>query len=123
VAVDSVAWASRPVRQWNVAPVSALRDPQGPAVLAIFLVVQVLDGMLTYWGVTRFGIDLEMNVLLAATMHEMGPGPTLFAAKSLACACGLLLYVHAYLKPLAVVAGLCLGIAVIPWIMVAVWSA
>ena len=60
---------------------------------------------------------------LAATMHEVGPGATLFAAKSLACACGLLLYLYAYLRSLAVVSGICLGVAVIPWIMVALWAA
>ena len=31
---------------------------------------QLLDGLLTYWGVTRFGIDLEMNTLLVATIQQ-----------------------------------------------------
>jgi hypothetical protein len=89
---------------------------QGPLVLAIFFATQVLDGALTYWGVTRFGIELEMNSLLAATMIEVGPATALLAAKTLACACGVVLYVNAYLRPLAAVAGLCLGLAVIPWL-------
>ena len=42
---------------------------QGPLVLAIFVITQLLDGALTYWGVTRFGIELEMNSLLAMSMH------------------------------------------------------
>jgi hypothetical protein len=91
---------------------------QGPLVLGIFVVAQVLDGLLTYWGVSRFGIDLEMNALLASTMHEIGPGATLLVAKGLACGCGLLLYTHAYLRPLAAVSGLCLGLAVLPWLFV-----
>lgn len=89
---------------------------QAPLVFVIFVAVQVLDGAFTYWGVTRFGIDVEMNALLASSMHSLGPAATLVAAKLMACACGLLLYAHAYFRALAVVSGLCLGIAVIPWL-------
>lgn len=88
-------------------------------MLTIFLMAQLLDGVLTYWGVTRFGIDLEMNGLLATTMHAIGPAPALLAAKALACGCGLVLYANRFLRPLAAVSGLCVGLAVLPW--VAVW--
>jgi hypothetical protein len=56
-----------------------------------------------------------MNALLSGWMHEIGPASTLLAAKSIACLCGLVLYQNQYLRPLAAVAGLCLGIAVVPW--------
>ena len=88
---------------------------QAPVVLGLFVLIQVLDGALTYWGVTRFGVDLEMNALLSRWMQEIGPAPTLVIAKSLACACGLILYRADYFRALAAVAGLCLGIAVVPW--------
>jgi hypothetical protein len=88
---------------------------QGPLVLGLFFVIQLLDGGLTYWGVTRFGIDLEMNALLSGWMHEIGPAATLLAAKLIACGCGMILYRAKYLRPLAAVAGLCLGVAVVPW--------
>jgi hypothetical protein len=88
---------------------------QGPIVLSLFFLIQLLDGGLTYWGVTRFGIDLEMNALLSGWMHEIGPAPTLLVAKLIACGCGVILYRARYLRPLAAVAGLCLGIAVVPW--------
>src|SRR5688500_7798186 len=55
---------------------------QGRLVFCLFLVIQLLDGGLTYWGVSRFGIELEMNGLLATWMHEIGPAPTLFVAKT-----------------------------------------
>jgi hypothetical protein len=96
---------------------------QAPLVLTIFLVTQLLDGLLTYWGVTRFGIEMELNTLLAATIHEVGPGAALLAAKGLACVCGMVLYVNLYLRPLAVVSGLCLGVAVVPWLFVVTWVA
>ena len=94
---------------------------QAPIVLAIFLATQLLDGLLTYWGVTRFGIDLEMNTLLVATIQQVGPGAALLAAKGFACLCGVILYVNFYLRPLAAVAGLCLGVAVVPWLVLFAW--
>ena len=90
-------------------------------MLAIFLVTQLLDGFLTYWGVTNFGIQIEMNSLLAATMHEVGPMVALISAKGRACACGMVLYAYAYWRPLAAMAGLCLGVAVVPWLAMAAW--
>ena len=48
-------------------------------------------------------------------MLEIGPAPTLIVAKGLACACGLILYRADYFRALAAVAGLCLGVAVVPW--------
>ena len=94
---------------------------QAPLVLAIFFVTQLLDGSLTYWGVTQFGIQLEMNSLLAATMHQVGPFAALVGAKGLACACGIVLYTNAYWRSLAAMAGLCLGVAVVPWLAMAAW--
>ena len=88
---------------------------QAPLVLFIFLVGQFFDGVLTYWGVSRFGVEMEMNTLLATSMHAIGPGATLVAAKLVACAGGLVLYGSGYYRPLAAVAGLCLGLAVVPW--------
>ena len=96
---------------------------QAPLVLGIFLMTKLLDGWLTYWGVTRFGIELEMNGLLAATMHQIGPMATLLGAKTLACVCGLILYFHSYWRPLAAMAGLCLGVAVVPWLFMVGWVA
>jgi hypothetical protein len=119
LAVNTLTWGyPRPANAFTVTRTSArLEDKkQGPLVFAIFIAIQVLDGLLTYWGVTRFGIELEMNQLLAATMLALGPAPALLMAKGLACGCGLVLYANAYLRPLAAVAGLCLGLAVVPWL-------
>jgi len=120
--VDTLTWGyqrkvSRSSRFAAARTPTRIEDvKQGPLVLAIFIAIQVLDGSLTYWGVTRFGIELEMNQLLAATMLEIGPAAALLGAKTLACACGFVLYANAYLRPLAAVAGLCLGLAVVPWL-------
>ena len=121
--MDTLTWdvqrqVARSVTRAGVRPEDAR---QAPVVLAIFLITQLLDGSLTYWGVKQFGIELEMNALLAAFMHEVGPLPTLVAAKVMACACGMVLYVYQYLRPLAVMAGLCLGVAVVPWLFMFAW--
>ena len=87
-------------------------------VLIIFMLAQIADGVLTYWGVTTLGIHVEGNNLLAATMHAIGPFRALLSAKLLACVCGYVLYRTASHRPLAVMAGLYIGVAVAPWLLV-----
>lgn len=94
---------------------------QAPIVFGIFLVAQVLDALFTYGGVSRLGIEVEMNLLLAMGMRTIGPGITLFLAKAIACLCGLFLYTTARHRTLAVAAGLSIGIAVVPWCVVFLW--
>ena len=89
-------------------------------MLAIFIMTQVLDGSMTYWGVSRFGLDIEFNGWLAAFMVAVGPAPALFAAKALACVCGLILFFTTSLRVLAVATGWCLGFAVVPWMVLAI---
>jgi hypothetical protein len=96
---------------------------QAPVVFTIFLIAQVLDALLTYDGVSRLGIDVEMNLLLANGMRAIGPGPTLTAAKLVACLCGFFLYSTARHRTLAVAAGLSIGVAVVPWCVVFLWGA
>jgi hypothetical protein len=89
---------------------------QAQLVLAIFMITQALDGALTYWGVSRFGIGVEFNSWLASLMTSVGPGPALVAAKGLACACGLVLFATTSFRVLAIATGWCLGFAVVPWV-------
>jgi hypothetical protein len=93
---------------------------QAPTILAIFVAVQVLDGVLTYWGVRRLGPDIEANGYLGTAIQALGAAPVLFAAKSLACFCGTILYITARYRALAIAAGLYLGVAIIPWLLIAV---
>lgn len=91
---------------------------EATVVFAIFTVAQVLDGLLTYVGVTTLGIHVEGNDLLAAGMHAMGPMQALISAKLLACVCGYILYRTASHRPLAIMAGLYIGVAITPWLIV-----
>jgi uncharacterized membrane protein len=85
-------------------------------VFAVFLTAQVLDGLLTYIGVSVLGVEVEANVLLATSMQAIGTPSTLIAAKLIACGCGYILYRTAWHRPLAITAGLYVGVAVVPWL-------
>ena len=100
------------------APTASESWREATIVLIIFTVAQVADGLLTYWGVTTLGIHVEGNGLLAAGMHAIGPFGALVSAKLLACVCGYVLYQTASHKPLAIMAGLYIGVAIAPWLLV-----
>lgn len=91
-------------------------------VLAIFLIAQVLDGGLTYIGVSRFGIEAEGNTLLSTLMHAWGPAPALIAAKLFSSACGVILFAVSVYRVLAAAAGAYIGVAVFPWLMIVLGS-
>ena len=99
----------------DVAPISWR---EATVVLAIFFAAQIADGVLTYWGVTTLGIHVEGNGLLATAMYAIGPFRALLSAKLLACVCGWILYRTASHRPLAVMAGLYIGVAITPWLLV-----
>jgi len=90
---------------------------QAPFILGVFILTQVLDGALTYWGVNKFGLGVESNTWLMSLMEAMGPGPALLAAKALAVGCGVILFSTTSFRVLAVATGWCLGFAVVPWLV------
>jgi hypothetical protein len=90
---------------------------QAPIVLAVFILTQMLDGALTYWGVTKFGLAVESNAYLLSLMESIGPGQALIAAKMVAVVCGFILFSTTSFRVLAVATGWCLGFAVVPWLV------
>jgi len=90
---------------------------QAPIVLAVFILTQVLDGTLTYWGVSKFGLAVESNAYLLSLMETIGTAPALIAAKLLAVGCGFILFSTTSFRVLAVATGWCLGFAVVPWLV------
>jgi Domain of unknown function (DUF5658) len=86
--------------------------------LALFLAAQGFDGLFTYTAVHAYGLHAEGNVLVATWMALVGPAAALFGAKTVASACGILLYLrgmHRTLSLLTVFYGL--G-AIVPWLVV-----
>ena len=92
--------------------------PQPRLILSIFLLAQIFDGLLTYAAVGLLQAAGEGNVLLEALMQRAGVGPALVAAKTVAGACGVLLYARSCYGILALLTGLYLLGAITPWLYV-----
>jgi hypothetical protein len=86
-------------------------------IICIFLILQMLDGTMTYAGVRLLGPHVEINGVLAWYMNAIGVGMALVLAKLTACACGWLLYSTRWHRTLAALCGLYLGVAVVPWVV------
>lgn len=87
-------------------------------VFAAFLLTQILDGILTYVGVSIFGIAAEGNPILAYLMSSYGEAIALAGAKIVAALCGVALYALAVDRLLAMLTLVYIGAAVVPWTLV-----
>jgi hypothetical protein len=90
--------------------------------LAIFVVLQLADGILTYAAVDRFGAGAEGNPILATWIMLTGAVPALLGAKLLACACGGVLYAAGVHRVLVGLSALYLIAAVMPWLQILTFS-
>lgn len=86
--------------------------------LLLFLTAQGFDGLFTYIAVHAYGVHAEGNVLIATWMALVGPGAALFGAKTVAGACGLLLYARGLHRTLSLLTILYVIGAIGPWLMV-----
>ena len=87
-------------------------------ILLLFLVAQACDGLFTYAAVRTHGVSAEGNLLLATWMALVGPVAALVGAKTLAGACGILLYLKGVHKTLALLTAFYALGAVGPWLVV-----
>ena len=94
------------------------RDVFGNVALLVFLLAQALDGVLTYIGVSTYGLHVEGNPLIGWLMVAMGQGPALAAAKLTAGFFGVVLHLTAVHRAVALLAGFYLIVAVVPWLVV-----
>jgi hypothetical protein len=105
----SSAWLRRSLTFGNV------------AILA-FLVVQALDGMLTYVGLVTYGPAVEGNPLLSWLMSLLGAAPALAGAKAAASAFGIVLHLTAVHRTVALLALLYMSAAIVPWVELLFWQ-
>jgi uncharacterized membrane protein len=97
----------------------SLRSPSfGNLVVVAFLLAQACDGVLTYVGVSTYGIQMEGNPLLGWLMTAMGQGLALAATKVTAGAFGIALHLVAVHRVVAVLAVLYVIVAIVPWITI-----
>jgi uncharacterized membrane protein len=87
-------------------------------VVVVFLLAQACDGVLTYVGVSLYGIGMEGNPLLAWLMETMGEGAALAAAKGMAGAFGIALHLGAVHRVLAVLSAFYVAAAILPWVAI-----
>jgi hypothetical protein len=97
------------------------RNAFGDVALLAFLLMQVLDGVLTYIGVSTYGLHMEGNPVIAWLMTAMGEGPALAAAKLTAGFFGVVLHASAVHTAVALLAGFYLIVAVVPWVAILVY--
>jgi uncharacterized membrane protein len=90
----------------------------GDIALLMFLVAQMLDGVLTYVGVSVYGLHMEGNPLIGWMMANMGHGPALATAKVTAGFFGIALHLSAVHKAVAMLTVFYLAVAVFPWVAV-----
>lgn len=90
----------------------------GDIAVVVFLLAQVSDGVLTYIGVSTYGLSIEGNPLITWLMASLGEGPGLAAAKLTAGCFGMALHLSAVHKAVAVLAGFYIIVAVIPWLAI-----
>ncbi|HJR58068.1 MAG TPA: hypothetical protein VJ813_01665 [Vicinamibacterales bacterium] len=90
----------------------------GRLVLAVFVVLQIADGLISYGAVSIFGITAEGNPLIQSWIYIAGAGPALFGAKLLACGCGTVLYVLHIRRTLAALTVFYMAAAVGPWLLI-----
>jgi hypothetical protein len=87
----------------------------GDGVVLAFLVVQALDGVLTYVGLTSVSHVAEGNPLVAGLMATIGPGPGLAGAKLVAGSLGIALHLFGTHRLIALLTAIYLAVAILPW--------
>jgi Domain of unknown function (DUF5658) len=90
----------------------------GNLVVIAFLIAQACDGVLTYVGVSVYGLGMEGNPIIAWMMGALGHGAALTAAKGVAGGFGILLHLGSVHRVLAALAAFYFVVAVVPWITI-----
>ncbi len=90
--------------------------PSTKTIWLAFVVIQVLDGMLTVAGMYAFGTGVEANPLIEWYAGALGPAAAVCGAKLFAVGCGAILYVTARYRTMAALAALYVLCAIAPWL-------
>lgn len=90
----------------------------GELAWVLFVVVQALDGVLSYVGVSTFGPWVEGNPLVAWYIGHLGPALAFLSVKLFAVGCGTVLYVMSRHGILAALTLVYVWFAVGPWLQV-----
>lgn len=83
-----------------------------------FVIVQVLDGVMSYVGVSLHGPGIEANPLVGWYLAAFGPAVGFTVAKLFAVTCGSVLYFTARHRWVAILTLVYIVFAVGPWVQV-----
>jgi hypothetical protein len=110
----SACVAATPLREILLRP---LPGSQTHAILAfaLFAAVQLTDASLTAAGVSRFGVSIEGNPLVAFYIDACGLMTGLCATKALAIAAGAVLHTCAKYLALVLLTVIFVFAAIVPW--------
>jgi len=89
----------------------------GDIAVVGFVIVQALDGILTYLGVHIWGASVEANPLISSAVAVAGIGLGLGAAKLVAVSLGVILHLRRVHIVVALLTAFYLAAAIIPWTM------
>lgn len=80
-----------------------------------FVIVQYLDGALTYLGVHTWGLSIEANPIVGSAVAFAGIGTGLAATKLLAIALGIALHLRRVHGIIAFLTVFYVAVAILPW--------
>ena len=88
-----------------------------------FLLVQCLDGVFTYLGVSIWGPEIEGNPLIGSAMSVAGMTPGLASAKLMAISFGIMLHLRRVHNLVAFLNVIYVGVAILPWTAIFLYAA
>jgi hypothetical protein len=89
----------------------------GDIAVVTFMVVQALDGILTYLGVHIWGPSVEANPLISSAVSFAGLGTGVAMAKLFAVGLGMILHLRRVHGVVALLTAFYLAVAIVPWAM------
>ena len=89
----------------------------GDIAVITFMVVQALDGILTYLGVHIWGPSVEANPLISSAVSVAGVGTGVAMAKLFAVGLGMILHLRRVHGVVALLTAFYLAVAIVPWAM------
>ena len=87
----------------------------GDIAVVTFMVVQALDGILTYLGVHIWGPSVEANPLISSAVSFAGVGTGVAVAKLFAVGLGMILHLRRVHGVVALLTAFYLAVAIVPW--------
>ncbi len=99
--------------------VSAIARPSISGWIWIsFVVIQLLDGLMTMYGIYLFGPDIEANPIIKVYAAASSPEAAVLGAKVFAVGCGTVLHLTERHRVVAALSALYALAAIGPWVHV-----